>query len=718
MHSRKIAWVLLAIGAVLMGGTWLAIRFTGSSPERPATAAPQPGNVPAADAPDAPPPAADAPDADAPRPADDDPRPDAGAPAAPPARWATTNVQGATFSDKHIIGSANPGSGYRFQIETVAEGGAIYTAKLADYQTTVADKELADEFPDTYSSIWQDKGEGYLGPYSLMNPVRQGDGVRLPFATRSMTFQSPDWSGSAGAMARQRWEALEPVRTDDSESQTYRYEVYRNGALVLRVLKTYTVRKGDWSMEVTLAVENLAGEPVTLMLDQAGPTGVPREDERGDQRQGLFGRRKADSEAIEVQRVAHAGGYEGITRDEGGPGDRNYIGRSDQAAPVAWIGQANKFFAALMHLRPGDAQQIAAAEAKADFYWATFPESDTSNTLLTGVVLGREAGEAHGPALTLEPGKTETFRFDVFLGPKKRDLFADQQAYPLYVRMNYRETIDVSSGCFCSIEPLARGMLWLLEKLAWLSLGNWGVAIILLVLLVRAALHPLSRKAQVSMAQMQKIAPQVKKLQEKYADDKATQQREMMKLYREAGASPFLGCLPMLLQMPIWIALWTSINVSVDLRHAAFLPFWLTDLSTPDQLITWSAEAPLIGHSFNLLPILLAVAMYLQMKLTPQMSGGSAVATTPEQKAQQRMMQIMMPAMMLIFFYKAPSGLTLYIMASTFAGVIESKVIRKHIREKEAAEAARETVVTGPGKGARAARPKKPKGPFWFKGGK
>ncbi len=140
----------------------------------------------------------------------------------------------------------------------------------------------------------------------------------------------------------------------------------------------------------------------------------------------------------------------------------------------------------------------------------------------------------------------------------------------------------------------------------------------------------------------------------------------------------------MMVQMPIWISLYSAIYASIALRGAAFLPFWITDLSVPDALIRFAPiTLPLVGwkiDSFNLLPIMMGVAFYLQQKLMPSQASASA---NPQAAQQQKMMMIMMPLMFPLMLYKAPSGLNLYIMASTFAGVIEQYVIRKHIREKE-----------------------------------
>ena len=259
-------------------------------------------------------------------------------------------------------------------------------------------------------------------------------------------------------------------------------------------------------------------------------------------------------------------------------------------------------------------------------------------------------------------------------------------------------------------------MMWLLDVFSAVLFHNYGLAIILLVVLVRVALHPLTRKGQASMAKMQKLQPELQSIREKYKDDKAKLNEEMMKLYKSQGATPMLGCLPMFLQFPIWIALWTGLQAAVELRHAAFLPVWITDLAAPDALIPFgrAVKIPLIGammgpiQGFNLLPILLAVAMALQQKFMPSPTAGG------QQARQQRNMMYFFTGFLLLIFYNAPSGLTLYIMASTFAGVAEQYVIRKHIREKEAAEAAVETRVSVPGKRFRGQKPKKPTGPFRF----
>jgi YidC/Oxa1 family membrane protein insertase len=235
------------------------------------------------------------------------------------------------------------------------------------------------------------------------------------------------------------------------------------------------------------------------------------------------------------------------------------------------------------------------------------------------------------------------------------------------------------------------------------------------VLVVRVILHPITKKSQVSMMGMAKLGPMAEEIKKKYADNKAEMQKHMAMLYREQGIAPMLGCLPMFLQMPIWVALYSAINTGIEFRGAEFLPFWITDLSQSDTLFYLPAVVekvpligPMIGTSFNLLPILLGVAMFAQQKLMPS----TAPATNPQAAQQQKMMLWMMPVMMLIFLYRAPSGLNLYIMASTAAGVVEQYVIRKHIKEREAME--EQGLVPTTSKLGGKLKKKKPKPPIKF----
>ena len=224
-----------------------------------------------------------------------------------------------------------------------------------------------------------------------------------------------------------------------------------------------------------------------------------------------------------------------------------------------------------------------------------------------------------------------------------------------------------------------------------LILRDWGLAIIALVLVVRTLLHPITKRSQRSMMRMTKLGPEMERLKKKYGDDKDAMSKAMGEFYREHGLAALpLGCLPMFLQTPIWIALYSTLQAEFSLRHAPFLEFfgvhltWISDLARPDNLIDFGQPVPLVFftiHGINLLPLLLAVVFFFQMKFQPQ-----PVATTPEQASQQKLMKWIMVLMFPLFLYKAPSGLNIYIITSTLIGIFESKRIRDQLKAEEEAK--------------------------------
>jgi YidC/Oxa1 family membrane protein insertase len=223
-------------------------------------------------------------------------------------------------------------------------------------------------------------------------------------------------------------------------------------------------------------------------------------------------------------------------------------------------------------------------------------------------------------------------------------------------------------------------MHYLLYFLHYLSFGNWGLSIFLLTVVVRGAMFPISRKQALMSQKMQNLAPEIKKLQEKYKGDKAAQAQATMELYRKHKVSPAGGCLPLLMQMPIFMGLYYCLQESVQFRLATFL--WMDNLAAPDMLIWWGQSIPWIsdpdnlggmlylGPYFNLLPIFAVAFMVVQQKLL------SPPPQNEEQEMQQKTMQVMM-AVMGIFFYKMAAGLCIYFIASSLWGVAERKLLPK-----------------------------------------
>ena len=214
----------------------------------------------------------------------------------------------------------------------------------------------------------------------------------------------------------------------------------------------------------------------------------------------------------------------------------------------------------------------------------------------------------------------------------------------------------------------------LFALLNWLHslINNWGWAIIVLTIIVKAILYPLNNKAYRSMAKMRTVAPKMEALKKQYGDDKMGLQQAMMKLYRDEKINPLGGCLPMLVQMPIFIGLYWMIFLSVELRQAPWLG-WITDLSRPDP--------------FFILPILMAATMWFQTTLNPP----------PSDPTQAQMMKIM-PLMFSVMFFFFPAGLVLYYVVNNLLTIAQQWHINRQ-SEKLATEPQVLDKEPAPGKG-------------------
>ncbi|MFO7914775.1 MAG: membrane protein insertase YidC [Candidatus Krumholzibacteriales bacterium] len=203
---------------------------------------------------------------------------------------------------------------------------------------------------------------------------------------------------------------------------------------------------------------------------------------------------------------------------------------------------------------------------------------------------------------------------------------------------------------------------------------NYGVIIIIMSILTKLLFYRLTHKSFKSMKDMQRLQPRIKKLQEKYKDDREALNKETMKLYKEAGVNPLGGCLPLLLQMPVFIALFQVLRNTIELRNAPFV-LWINNLSAPDALFSFGVTLPILGDTFNLLPLIMGGAMVLQSKL-----GGGGTAAPG---AQQKMMQTMMPIVFTFIFYGMPSGLVLYWIVNNLLTITQQYIANREIEEEE-----------------------------------
>ncbi len=569
-----------------------------------------------------------------------------------------------------VIGADDPNTedpqietNFKLQVELTSKGAGI--------------KKVT--FSDGEGKGFDDRDPKEPKPYVLLNPVKYPDG-REQYSMASGTLVFPEYKVQL-ALNKLNWECVGvETAVDGCEKATFVADIKdaNSGEPVLKVIKIFDVLPNTYVMHCHMSIENLSGTEQKVRFDLNGPLGISREDVRSDMRKTVAAFVNSDGQVvstlIDLNKARKAKTAE----------DLELKSNSNQ---FLWAAVTNKYFAAIAVPVPQAGEQYSKwiSNKSARFYNPDGDEKKNSGDETIGVDFG-VATQSLAPAGT-EQSRVD-YKFEIYLGPKDKRLF-DGNEY--YTRLGFVHTIDFPACCCPAgiIRPLAFFIVWLMNVL-YNGIPNYGVVIIILVFIVRLVLHPVTKAGQVRMNRFTKIlsAPEVAEIRKKYAKNRMEMQKRISEFQKSRGVSPadaFWGMLPMMVQMPLWIALWSAVNASIDLRGAAFLPVWITDLSVPDAVVRWSAvTVPFLGwkiSSLNLLPILMGVGFYLQQKTMPQQA-----AATPEAEQQQKIMRWMMLLMFPLLLYNAPSGVSLYIMASTFAGAIEQYVIKKHIREKEEAE--------------------------------
>ncbi len=263
-------------------------------------------------------------------------------------------------------------------------------------------------------------------------------------------------------------------------------------------------------------------------------------------------------------------------------------------------------------------------------------------------------------SLSMSLPKTSKLSTKLYIGPLKQSLLKEVD-----------ENLDnIMSFGFTLIRPISRGVLWLFTNM-YKVIPNYGFVLIIFSILVKVLLHPLTVKSTQSMKEMHKLQPKINELKEKYKDDAQKMNQETMKLYTEHGVNPMGGCLPLLLQMPILIALFTVFRSTIQLRHAPFI-FWITDLSAPDALFTLPFSIPFYGQYVNLLPMLMAGSQIFMQKMTGQ-----------NQNPQQKQMALIMPIMFFFIFNNFPSGLNLYYTLFNILTIVQQQYFTPEPKPKE-----------------------------------
>jgi YidC/Oxa1 family membrane protein insertase len=404
-----------------------------------------------------------------------------------------------------------------------------------------------------------------------------------------------------------RWRVVE------SSKDALRFEWAGDGVSVTR---TWELAEPPYQLRSSIEIRNNDPNPRSVGLGITSAHYVRREDEKG----GFFGRPSpALSHGICQQ------GEETIREDREG------LLSEDEARPmqphsygpgIDYVALSSVYFAIIA---APEGQTAERCDMLTTDRGGTVDEPDGSLF---------EAELSYAPQ-EIGPGETATFRTAVYAGPKDFDALE---------QFGHGASNVIDLGWFSFI---ARGMSWLLRAI-YGFIGNWGVAIILLTLLVRVLLLPFVIPQFRNMAKQRALKPEIDKINELYKDDREKKGAAMMELWRKHKVNPLGGCLPVLLQMPIFFALYQTLSTSIELYHAPFI-WWWTDLSSPDPLYV--------------LPVILGALMFIQQKLTPVQMDAT----------QAKVMLYAMPLMMTFFMLLLPTGLCLYMVTSSAIGITQQR---------------------------------------------
>ena len=389
----------------------------------------------------------------------------------------------------------------------------------------------------------------------------------------------------------------------------------------LKIDKVYTFHKGSYLINIRFDITNQSGQPVKLdaayrmLRDSSKPDG-----------EGYFNHTYTGPVLY-----TPSGKFEKVTFSDldddfkSGRDQAEYVRRTDSG----WVGMIQHYFMSTWILQPKDGTSVCTNGA------CQIDISRRSDNLYS-------AG-ARVPLPEIAAGATLDFPIELYAGPQTTSVIS-QVADNLQLAKDYGK-----------VHIFASPLFWLLNKLHD-YVSNWGWAIVLLTIIVKAVLYPLTNASYRSMAKMRAVAPRLQSLKEKYGDDRMALQQAMMKMYKDEKINPLGGCLPMLLQIPVFIGLYWAIFTSVELRQAPWIG-WITDLSRPDP--------------WFILPIIMAITMFIQTSLNPP----------PTDPLQAKMMKLM-PVIFSVMFFFFPAGLVLYWVVNNILTIAQQWYVNKTIEKQ------------------------------------
>jgi YidC/Oxa1 family membrane protein insertase len=524
-----------------------------------------------------------------------------GQPEAVPAPAATPSPPRYPELPAATAGPSEPG---RFEAPVASEEGAPSQATEVEIERPLYRATVSSDGAALKSWQLQQFSDPHGDPIHLVAPDDFAATASTPFVELER-----------GDLTRATWRLVERSDTE------VRFEITRGG---VTIAKTYTFSDDGYDFRLRIDVSNGSNAEIAPAFLVEWPI---REREGND----FHGESAAAMEdgkvrAVPLAALGKAGFFGRFTGAKDGE-PKVFTGEVD------WAGIQTPYF-----LSAAFPDQPAAARAR-------FLPLEPGH---------RGAIQLYFDPVLLPPGQAASREYRAYLGPKEVELL---EAF------SPSAVASIALG-WSLVAPMTRAFVWLLAVFHSF-IPNYGWAIIVLTIVVRMGMAPLTIKQMRSMERMRRIQPKVKEIQEKFADDRQKQSEAMMSLYRQEKVNPLGGCLPMVLQLPVFIGLFYALRSSIQLRQAPFIG-WIDDLSAPDLLFT----VPGTDFPFRVLPLLMGASMFFQQKMTPMQMD----------PAQARMMMVMMPVMMTVISYTFPSGLVLYWMMSNVLAITHQLWIGRHMK--------------------------------------
>lgn len=421
---------------------------------------------------------------------------------------------------------------------------------------------------------------------------------------------------------------------------------------VVEVTRTIRPGAGPYELAIETHVKNLASTPKRHSFSTA-VFGLQRKDDEG-------GFMKRPSQNALFQGACGVPNVDKLDRKDKATLEKEW---TIQAAPIDFAALSTNYFGQAIVPEDSGAHCALVAQARyAALDANNKPVGDPIQSLLRAVV-------AYAPT-DLAPNTEAVYKQTAFLGPKERELLANAVGK----KHGLARLIDL--GTF---QPIAMLLVLYLTKLHS-TIGSWGLAIVLMTLSVRLSLAPLMYPQIKSSIVMQRLKPEIDVINAKYAEDPAAKMTATQALYKREGINPMLGCLPALLQMPIWLSLYTALQTAIELFHEKF--FIWQDLSAPDP--------------YFILPLVLGASMFIQQKVTPMQMD----------PAQAKIMLYFMPGMFMVFMLFLPAGLAMYSLTNSLLGIAQTLAMQRYMKSQAPAAVVVTPSATSdaPPSGPRAAR--------------